>query len=121
MGPSVRVQRFGDLKQGGYCRCVLTHGRLADEWILPLPARFPGFLSPFTSPLSIGSRVLLKARGFWVCVCVCLVSNLCTQLDDPSLNNGHYLVFHLYQQDGLIDMGASAWLTATRHPPVNHL
>lgn len=81
--------------------------------------------------MSSGFRVLPKARVIWllglhmsVCVyvCVCkLVSDLCTQLNDPSLYNGHYLVFHLYQQDGLVDMGATAWVTATRHPPVNHL
>lgn len=106
---------------------------------LALPALFPGFLSPFidkgqreeeSSHFLFVCRLQRPAEGqgllaSWcvsVCVCVCvLVSNLCTQLNDPSLNNGHYLVFHLYQQDGLIDMGATAWVTATRHPPVNHL
>lgn len=67
-------------------------------------------------------RGLLASRCVSVIVCVCvLVSNLCTQLNHSSLNNGNYLVFHLYQQDGLIDMGATAWITATRHPLVNHL
>lgn len=82
-----------------------------------------------TSCLSSGSHVLPKSREIWLLGLHTsmwrgvhmLVLNLCTQLDDPSLNNGHYLVFHLYQQDGLVDMGATAWVTATRHPPVNYL
>lgn len=49
------------------------------------------------------------------------VSNLCAQLDDPHLHDGHELIFHLNQQDGLVDMGAVGRVAATRHPPVNHL
>lgn len=95
---------------------------------LPFPLsdkeRGRGESSRFLSPA--GSCVLLTA-SLWLCphtrpcdVCP-LVSNLCTQLNDPSLNNGDELIFHLYQQDGLIHMGAIGWVAATRHPPVNHL
>lgn len=92
----------------------------------------PGFLSPSAirsggrapvSCLSAGICVLLKAREVWLHVsCVCLlILYLCTQFNDPSLNNGHQLIFHLYQQDGLVNMGATGWVSATRHPPVKHM
>lgn len=62
---------------------------------LPLLALFPGFISPFSDEeMGEGGKApisLWKARGVWLnkCVMCLLVSNLCTQLNDPSLNNGH--------------------------------
>lgn len=40
---------------------------------------------------------------------------------DSSFNNSNVFVFNLNQQDGFIYMGPTTWISAARHPAVNHL
>lgn len=40
---------------------------------------------------------------------------------DSSFNNSNVFIFDLNQQDGFIYMGPTTWISAARHPAVNHL
>lgn len=40
---------------------------------------------------------------------------------DSSFNNSNVFIFNLNQQDGLVYVGPTTWISAARHPAVNHL
>lgn len=48
-------------------------------------------------------------------------SHFCPQFQDPSFNDSHVFIINLDQEHCLVDVGPCTWVSAARHPSVNHL
>lgn len=48
-------------------------------------------------------------------------SHFCPQFQYPSFNDSHVFIINLDQEHCLVDVGPCTWVSAARHPSVNHL
>lgn len=100
---------FSDFSKCASCVCIFSFCTI--PW---LPASWSAAGKECYGLLSIGT-----SRGLALNDCVS--SHLCPQFNYSGLNNRNQFIFHLYQQDGFIDVRPTNRVTAARHPTMNHL